>query len=116
MNIIRITRHPNDPNIVLLHTQPGIAEIMGRYEPARWDTGHKAYLLHTEHLDSLTRFAHAVDLYVLDERDLTPGHSRQGELCDICNRTERNCRLAAMNDDHTFTPRPTPRQALGGNQ
>ena len=118
-DIVRITAHPDDPRIVLLHVPHGRNDLMGRYEPAQLDTDHRAYLLLAEHLESFERFATYAGLYLLDERTLTPVQISRRQLCNTCNKPQRVCQTAAGNTgslrDHDFmsvaeadTKRATP--------
>jgi hypothetical protein len=108
MDIVRITTHPHDINIVLLHVPHSCNELMGRYEPAQLDTSLKAYLLHTDQLDSLERFATYTGLYLIDERGQTPAQLHRGQLCDICQKPRKACETAAGNTgelhDHDYIP------------
>jgi hypothetical protein len=108
MDIVRITTHPHDHSIVLLHVPHSCNDLMGRYEPAQLDTSLKAYLLHTDHLDSLQTFATYTGLYLIDERGQTPAQVHSGQLCDICAKPERICRTDAGNTgdlhDHDYIP------------
>ena len=105
-DIVRITPHPDDPRIILLHVPHGCNDLMGRYEPAQLDVELRAYLLRADHLESFERFAQYTGLYVLDERTMTPAQAVQDELCDICMRPEKTCQRAAGNSgvhhDHDF--------------
>lgn len=111
MEIIRITAHPTDPNIVSVHAGPSLANTMGRFEPARWDRDGKTYLIHVDVLDAFSRYCHVVGIYLVDERGLTRGQTKTSALCDICNRNQRDCQLAVMNSDHLFTPKTHARGA-----
>lgn len=66
--LIRLTSHGSDREVVLLHTPPDLAEQMGTFEPARWSPDLRAYLLHHEQIKALFRFARFHDLHVVDER------------------------------------------------
>jgi len=118
MDIIRVTAHPHDPHIVLLHVPHHCNDLMGRYEPAQLDTSLKAYLLHIDMLESFDRFIAYTGLYVIDERGQTPTQLRRGELCDMCMKPEPICRTAAGNTgehyDHDFvsTARADMQRAL----
>lgn len=68
MRIIRITRHPHDPDIVMLNTPPDMSQEMGRFQPARYAPELRAYLTHRDTIDALHRFAKHADAHVVDER------------------------------------------------
>lgn len=67
-SIIRVTRHPSDPDVVLVHTPPGLANELGRFEPARYAAEHRAYVMHGDHMAALYRFARTITCHVVDER------------------------------------------------
>jgi hypothetical protein len=106
--IIRVTGHPDDPEMLLLKVPHGINDLMGRYEPAQLDIELKAYLLHIDQLESFERFAAYAGLRLLDERAKTRRQVALSILCDICCKTESVCQRSAGNRgmwrDHDFTP------------
>lgn len=67
-----LTSHTHDPNTLVLHTPPGLATDMGRFEPARYDAELRAYLVHTDHHDALHRFATSIGLHITDNRIRPP--------------------------------------------
>jgi len=68
MKLIRIEKHPTDPDVVILRTPPDMASDMGRFEAARYDPDRKAYLIHSDTIPSLYRFARHFGAHVTDDR------------------------------------------------
>jgi hypothetical protein len=108
MDIVRITTHPHDHSIVLLHVPHSCNELMGRYEPAQLVPDLKAYLVGIDDLVSFQAFAHHSGWYILDERGQTPAQLHRGQLCDICQKPRKACETAAGNTgdlrDHDYIP------------
>src|SRR5262245_14855130 len=95
--LVRLTPHPTDAHIVIIHIPHRHNDLMARYEPARLSVELHGYLLHTDHLDSFERFAAYAGLYVIDERTKTPGQLERGLLCDVCCKPRQACQIAAGN-------------------
>lgn len=69
MGIIRIQKHKLHDEVVTLKTQHELAPMMGRFEPARYDSDAKVYNLAVEHLPAFLRHAKIHGNHqVLDER------------------------------------------------
>lgn len=85
-HLARLTAHPTDTRTVLLHTPPGLATDMGRFEPARYDQAHRAYLVHVDHLAALHRFAATIALHIVDERTRPPGQRPLMPECIHCGQ------------------------------
>lgn len=65
--LIRITNHPTDPALALIHTGPTLAPIMGQLPEARRSPEHRAYLLHVDALPGLRALAQHHHLHVIDQ-------------------------------------------------
>jgi hypothetical protein len=106
--IVRVTGHPEDPEVLLLHVPHGGNDLMGKYEPAQLDTELKAYLLHIDQLQSFERFAAYAGWRLLDERAKTRRQVALSNLCDRCTKSKADCQRAAGNRgrwrDHDFIP------------
>lgn len=93
--IVRITNHPRQVGIVLVHTPPELAhDVMGPFQPARWSKPTGAYLLGVEHLDTFARHLARHDVHLVDERDTASGDGREkftGPLpeCASCGQPAR---------------------------
>lgn len=81
-----IHAHPTDPNILVLKTPPDHANEMGRFEPARYDHGMRAYLLHIDHLEPLRKFAKRQGMYLVDQRTAPPGKKTLMPECRSCSQ------------------------------
>lgn len=90
-----LSAHPTDNRTLLLRTPPGLADQMGRFEPARYDAAHRAYLLHVDHVEALHRFAAAIRLHVVDERTRPPGERTLMPECAACGQPARATRQPA---------------------
>jgi hypothetical protein len=108
-DIVTITPHPDNPDIICLHPPATMSAVMGRFEPARWATGLRCYLLPTAQLAEFHRYGQHADFHVIDERTLparTAKQASRSELCDICCKPERQCQTSAGNRgslrDHDF--------------
>lgn len=83
MKLIRIEKHPTDPDVVILRTPPDMAPDMGRFEAARYDADRRAYLTHSDTIPSLYRFAKHVGAHVTDDRTGL-GERRLAHQCGHC--------------------------------
>lgn len=105
-DLIRITAHPSDPAILLLHVPHQANAHMGRFEPAQLDTQLGGYLIHADMLESFERFAAFTGWYTVDERRMSPAQLTRADLCDICMKPEKVCRESVANrgvlHDHEF--------------
>jgi hypothetical protein len=68
VNVLRLTRHETDHELVILHTPPQLADAVGRFEPARYDPARRAYLLHQARVPDLYRWARHAEAHITDER------------------------------------------------
>lgn len=90
--IIRLTRHPNDPLVLLAHTPPEWSTAMGRFAPARWAAEHRAYLVHRELAHAFANFVRIEGGRVVDESRATPagptvsGSRVAGPECANCGQ------------------------------
>jgi hypothetical protein len=86
-DVARITRHPTDRDVVLLHTPPDARDRLGKFGPARYSPEHHAYVLHHTHIDALYRFAKATDMHVVDERNSSKrGPGVPPTECRVCGQ------------------------------
>jgi hypothetical protein len=67
-HIIRITTHPTDPDLLVLHTPPELANEMGRLEAARYDPTTGTYLLHRDAYAGLQALANYAGAHLHDQR------------------------------------------------
>lgn len=116
--IARVTRHPVDRDIVLLHPPPDMFNEFGRFGPARYSQDHKAFLLHNEHIPALYRFARTISLHVVDERvKSSPGSRTQPVECSFCQqpgsmgRPPKSC--PACGEPWVPTPPPVSEESKG---
>lgn len=98
--IVRITSHPRQKAIVLVHTPPDLAHAMGLFQPARWSPESGAYLLGAEHLDAFARHLGRHDAYLVDERGAAKGAEEKftGPLpeCSACGQPASRSASLAM--------------------
>lgn len=97
--IVRITSHPRDDELVLVHTPPELAhDVMGPFQPARWSKTAGAYLLRTEHLETFRRHLARHDVHLADERGAKDEREKfSGPLpeCSACGQpASRSAALA----------------------
>jgi hypothetical protein len=67
-NLIRLTAHPTDPAVLLLHTPPAIRDRLGRFAPARWSPAFTAYLVPAGMQPQLVTWAKHERVHLVDER------------------------------------------------
>lgn len=66
--IVKIEAHPKQPDLIVVHAGPDTAELMGRFQPARWQPKAKAYWLPATHLDAFVRHLDRAGATFVDER------------------------------------------------
>lgn len=81
-----ISSHPSDENILMLRTPHDHAAEMGRFEPARYDSTSRAYLVHVDHLEPLRRFAKRIGMYLVDQRAQAEGERTLMPECRNCGQ------------------------------
>jgi hypothetical protein len=99
MRVATLRRHPTDANFVLLAVGAELNPTMGRFEPARLSTEHRAYLIHADDIDALGRFLRIHNVAVADERHgigtpTAPKWTRAAfkvVKCWDCDCTQRKC-------------------------
>lgn len=101
--LVRITPHPTERDIVILKCSSEVNEAMGLFEPARLAPDLGGYLLFGDHIGALYRWGHFNDIRVVDER----GHGNRGPA-----RPPVECRSCGQPGCLTNQPRRCP--ACGG--
>lgn len=96
--IIKIGAHRTSANVVVVHANAELAEFMGTFSPARWQTAAKVYWLEATHLDAFTRHAERSGHTVVDDRAKGPVAEKfTGPLpeCSACGQpASRSAALA----------------------
>src|SRR5262245_52960407 len=108
-DIVTITPHPDNPDIICLHPPATMSATMGRFPPARYAPGLRCYLLPAIQTNDLHVFPRHNGITLVDERTLPARTARQAassQLCGICGKPERVCQTSAGNrgslHDHQF--------------
>jgi hypothetical protein len=87
--LIRLRPHPADAQLVDVLAGPECAQLMGRYQPARYEPARRCYVVHAEDMDTFMVFARINGLHVINQpRPYQP--PRVGGRCpcgeDDCTR------------------------------
>ena len=85
MNIIRVTKHATDDDIVLLFVPFNLNQQIARFEPARFAPDLRAYLIHREVIPAFYKWARFVGAHVVDDRPVR-GEARPGHECAHCQQ------------------------------
>lgn len=118
--LARITKHPTDRDVVLVHMPYELRNEMGRFLPARYSSEHKAYIMHGEHIAAFYRFARTISLHVTDERRVTAGYRTMPVECESCGqggslrRPPKMC--PACGQPWTPSNPPVKEEALGRHE
>jgi hypothetical protein len=89
-HIIKITRHPTDPAVILAHIGPELAHAAGRLNALRWSPEDRAYLIHEDALPGLYALADYHDAHIHDQRsNPIAGHKTIPQECRHCGQPGR---------------------------
>jgi hypothetical protein len=106
-DLVRITPHPADREVVILRCSPELNSAMGTFQPARMAQDLGGYILLGEHVAQLYRWARFHEVHVVDERK-TDGHRSRGPA-----RPPVECRDCAQPGCLTRQPKMCP--SCGGD-
>lgn len=87
--ILRLTAHRTSTEILVVHAGPELAEFMGAFPAARWQSKSKTYWLPVEQLDAFGRYARIKSHVLVDDRgDADEREKFTGPLpeCSACGQ------------------------------
>lgn len=89
-HIIKITSHPTNPDLLILHTPPDLATQMGHFQEARYDPDTHTYLLHSDAYPGLEALANYIDATLHDQRtNSITGQITTPQECRHCAQPAR---------------------------
>ena len=92
--IIRLTAHRSSQDVVVVHAGPDLADFMGRFAFARWQSQAKAYWVEITHLSTFWREAERCGHTLVDDRAKSPEAEKFSGPLPECGNPE--CRLPAL--------------------
>lgn len=92
-DLIRITNHPTDEQLLLVHVPPHLSRQMGQFPHARWLPSLKAYAVHTAAEAGLNATISYIGAHAIDERLTHPTNQPQPlrmPECTHCGQPARH--------------------------
>jgi len=83
--IARIKKHQRHNGILLIDVPVELNDVMGRFGPARLSIEDRAYLVETEHFDTLSRHLARHNCQIVDERAKTSNNPSPNPLPECVN-------------------------------